>query len=38
MLQGDDSEKSFPLTFAMNFLHVARISFANVALNIITCL
>ena len=26
------------LTFAMNFLHVARISLAKVALNIITCL
>ena len=27
-----------PHTFAMNFLHVTRMSFANVALNIITCL
>jgi hypothetical protein len=26
------------LTLAMNFLHVARISFARVALNIMTCL
>ena len=31
-------KNEFPLTFAINFLHVARISFANVALNIITCL
>jgi hypothetical protein len=38
MLRGIDNEKSFLLTFAMNFLQVARISFANVALNIITCL
>jgi hypothetical protein len=27
-----------PHTLAMNFLHVTRMSFANVALNIITCL
>ena len=30
--------RSEALTLAMNFLHVTRISFANVALNIITCL
>jgi hypothetical protein len=27
-----------PHTLAINFLHVTRMSFANVALNIITCL
>ena len=37
-MSGSDMVKKTLLTFAMNFLHVTRISFANVALNIMTCL